>query len=379
MRITHCEQVLSIALVTLLAGSCGDDRTGPGEPDFGECSDLPLSVPPVPLGDIRTIAPLGNLSPPGHVMPTEHMYFYLRLDAGGTKAVVTPLHAPGDMTITQARATEHVNAGILDFALTGMLCDEVSLVFGHVSSLDEELFGDTSGLDGWAYTGEYSGAGETYRTWERWCYTAVTTGRELGTAGGNPGQWALDVGVFDHRSTHGTAANPDRWRATTLHSACVLDYYERDQVHDALSELLDREDIPGDRYPCGLVLQDVPGTAHGAWFLDGNPNPSPEDNHLALVWHNSRPTQAVISVGYAVPTIGSNGYAFVPESLGLVNRPFTAVTPDGEIYGYRFSFYDGIILIQMPVADTLWIEGIARGSPDPGTWAFTERKTIFVR
>jgi hypothetical protein len=379
MRIRKAELALFTGLF-LLAGCNGDDPTGPGgPPDFGECTDLPLSVSPVPVADIRSIVPLGNLNPPGHVVPTGHAYFYLRLETGGNRSVVTPLYAPGDVTVTQARATEHVNAGVLDFALTFQLCNDVSLVYGHVSSLSEGLFGDTSGLDGWEYTGEYSGAGETYRTWERWFYTDVSAGQELGTAGGNPGQWALDVGIYDMRTTHGAAANPDRWSATYLHAACVLDYYPDGEVLNALEALLEREELPGDEYPCGQVFQDIPGTAHGAWFVEGTPHPNPEDNHLALVWYNTRPSLAAISTGNAVPTIPSNAYLFPPEEAGFLNRPFSRVSPDGAIYGYTFAVYSGVILLHMPDTGTLWIEGIPGGSLDPDTWAFTDSKTMFVR
>ncbi len=378
MGIRKIATVLLAGLV-LMAGCDGEENSGSnGPPDYGDCIDRPFSVSPVPSADIRSIAPLGNLNPPGHVMPTAHMYFYLQFD-GGNQSVVTALRAPGDFTVTLVRAAEHVGAGFRDYALTGVLCDEVYLVFGHVASLSAEFFGDTTQLDDWDFAGEYSVGGETYRNWERWFNFTVSAGDSLGTAGGNPGQWALDFGIHDSRFVSGTMANPARWRDAIIHAACVLDYYQDGAVLDELADLIDREEIPGDPHPCGAVLQDIPGTAHGAWFLDGTPNPQSQDNELALVWHNTRPSQAVISVGNAVPTVGSNAYAFAPADSGRLNRPFSTVTAASEIHGYQFAVYDGVILLQMADATTLWLEGIAGGSVEPETWAFTGQKSVFVR
>ena len=80
-----------------------------------------------------------------------------------------------------------------------------------------------------------------------------------------------------------------------------------------------------------------------------------------------------------MPTIASNAYLFTPTESGRLNRPFTAVTADGQIYGYDFAVFSGVILVQVPAAGTLWIEGVPGGSLDPATWAFSEQKTVFVR
>jgi hypothetical protein len=372
---------LLLVLPLVLAPGCGDDDGSrpDGSTDYGTCVPHPFSVSPVAIADIRSIAPLGNLNPPGHVMPTEHMYVYLRLAPGGEQTVVTPLHAPCDLTVTMARATEHVHAGFVDFALTGAPCNDLTLVLGHVSSLEESLFGDTTTLEGWQYDGEYDGGDEIYRGWVRWFEVGVTAGARLGTAGGHPGQWALDVGVFDLRTPSGTTANPARWRQSSLHAACMFDLFADGPVRDSLVALLDREPLPADPTPCGAVHQDVVGTAHGAWFLAGTPNQRPEDNHLALVWHSTRPSMAAISVGRAVPTLDSNVYAFTPADTGRLNRTFTAVTPGPQPFGYAHAMLDGVVLVQLPVADTLWIERIAASPADPESWVFTDRHSVFAR
>lgn len=369
-----------LLVLTLLVAGCGDDTAGPdGEPDYGPCLGGFFTASPVTVADLVSIAPLGNLNPPGHTFPTGHMYFYLRSEPGAGRTVTTPLRSPGAMTVSHIRAIQHVNAGIVDFDLTLRPCNDITVVFGHVTSLAESLFGDTSSFDTWEFRGEYSTGGETYRSYERQAQLGVTAGTRLGTAGGNPGQWALDFGVYDTRAAS-TAANPARWINSRYREAvCALEYYGNSAVRSQLDALLDREPVLSDPHPCGQALQDVPGTAHGCWFREGVAATYPEDFHLALVWSSSHPSQAVFSVGVTVATLASGTYALQPQGSGMLNRPFTTIVPDGHTYGCTAAGVSGVILLSMPDAHTLWIERSPGGTSDPGTWAFTDSRSVFIR
>ena len=114
---------------------------------------------------------------------------------------------------------------------------------------------------------------------------------------------------------------------------------------DALWSLVDRSGDPSDPHPCGRVLQDVPGTAQGAWFLEGVADTYPEDNHLALAWQNSRPEVAAISAGAMIPTLSSGVYEFSPQGSGTLNRDFSQVTPDGAVYGYTPVGLPGVVIV----------------------------------
>jgi hypothetical protein len=308
------------------------------------------------------------------------MYFYLRIEDGASVTVETGLHAPGDMTLTSATASEHVNAGLLDFGIT-MECGDVTLVLGHVTTLAENIFGSTADLSSWQLVNEYTTGGETYRMYRKTFDRAIQAGDSLGTAGGNPGQWALDVGTYDQGVTSGTAANPARWQQTWYANAvCALDFYAPGPVDDTLRALLDRSGLPGDPNPCGQVLQDVPGTAQGAWFLEGITSPYPEDNHLALVWHNTRPARAAISAGAMIPTLPATVYQFTPQNTGTLNRDFAEVTADGTTYGYTpIGLSGGVVIVSMPDAESLWIEYLPSATPDSATWSFTAARTVFIR
>ena len=77
--------------------------------------------------------------------------------------------------------------------------------------------------------------------------------------------------------------------------------------------------------------------------------------------------------------IEKRGDELKTRNTDILNRAFSTVRPDGETHGYHFPVYDGVMLLHMPDATTLWLEGIPDGSLDPGTWTFTAQKTVFVR
>jgi len=216
-------------------------------------------------------------------------------------------------------------------------------MFIHFSSLNMEILGDISDYSSWSLESEYSTGGEVYKTWSKNCRINVQAGDIIGQAGGNPGQWALDLGVYDLKSVPEQVANIERWRSCRyLHSVCPLDYYEEGVVRDSLFGLVTGDWID---HKQNLILQDVIGTAQGCWFLEGIKETYPEDLHLALVNSNLDIELQVLSVGQSIDGLVSGRYGFTPNENGLINRDFKDVTPDGNIYGYIVEGYEGIILL----------------------------------
>ncbi|MFC2038898.1 hypothetical protein ACFLUG_03915, partial [Chloroflexota bacterium] len=335
---------------------------------------------------ITGVVPLGNINPPSHTFPTDHIYFYITRDEGADRPHTATLYSPGDMTVTGIVASEHVNAGFADYMVHMEPHPDITFMFYHVSTLSEEIFGDTSSFSTWKLDNEYETGGETYRSWSKALDIEVKAGDIIGTVGGNPGQWAMDIGMYDARRESGTAANPERWaRSRYKHAVCPLDFYEEGPVLDKLLSLLTRDEMEGDGTPCGAVLQDIPGTAQGNWFLSGVKATYPEDRHLAMVRSNTHPGRAVFSVGKSVPGLESHNYQFLPRDSGTLNRDFKDVVPGGQIYSFqtdpfeRARTYDGIIIVTMPDADTLWIEAIRGAGADSGDLNFSDNKAVFVR
>ena len=88
-------------------GPTGDFRPRPGRRDRGR-SDIPtcgqesvfFTVSPVTPSDFVSLVPLGNLAPPAHTFPTDHMYFFINLVSESDRELGTvrvPVYAPGDI------------------------------------------------------------------------------------------------------------------------------------------------------------------------------------------------------------------------------------------------------------------------------------------
>jgi outer membrane protein assembly factor BamB len=345
------------------------------------CKSEPLfTTSPIDFEHIRNIVPLGNLNPPSHTFPTDHIYFYISRQEGADHADVVNLYSPGELTITRVSASEHVKAGFTDYSIFMGPCDEVTVMFYHVSSLSESIFGNISLSDGWRLNSEYTTDGETYRLWGKEYNIKVNAGDILGTTGGNPEQWALDLGVYDQRFFPESVANLERWSHNRyLHAICPLSFFEEGQVLDKLRSLVQRDEVEGDINPCGSVMQDIPGTAQGSWFLSGVEDTYPEDPHLALVYSNIHPSLAVLSVGTSISNLDSGTYGFLPTNSGLLNREFQDITPDGRVVGFEVDGFNGIIILQMVDSNTIWIEALKGVTSNSSSWKFTENKTIFVR
>jgi hypothetical protein len=367
----------TILILSLLLGACTKSPesrlpAGRAEPIF--------TVSPMDIESIFRIVLLGNLNPPGHVFPTDHIYFYISNPDGDSRPDIVTIYSPGDLTVTAIEASEHVTAGFFDYSIMLRSCEDITIVLGHVSSLSTEIFGDTSAFDKWTLMNEYSTGGETYRSWRKACNIQVTAGETLGTTGGNPHQYALDLGVYDQRHTHDNVANPNRWLKTRyLNAVCPLSLYEESPVLDRLLDLIYQDEVKGDGGASSGTLQDLPGTAQGCWFLSGVSDTYPEDPHLALVRSNIHPARAVLSVGNSIPNLDSAAYEFLPETSGLLNRDFRDITPDEQVYGFRVDQVAGFIIVQMPDAETLWIETLKGATVNRASWVFTDDKTAFER
>ena len=92
-RLNHRSGLFLLVLTASVGvASCHKEPHNPA--DLGSAFDLGISGPgtfnfsPVKISDIAYATPLGNLNPPGHTLPSDHIYFYL----------VNPDHrTPGDM------------------------------------------------------------------------------------------------------------------------------------------------------------------------------------------------------------------------------------------------------------------------------------------
>jgi hypothetical protein len=365
--VRHTSIVASFAAVASLAiaiASC-DNSFGLDLKGVSKCGGSTLlSVSPVAYGDIREIAPLGNLNPPGHVFPTDHLYFYVNTGPAAT------LVAPGKIRLTQVLLQKRTGGGMAeldDYGLDFYPCTDQHFYFAHIASLSATLSAQLGVLDK-SCNAPYSTGGFTYTQCRKDVDVDLAAGDTIGTVGG-PTEGALDIGTIDAASAALTYVDPARVTgAGGLHAACPVDYFVAG-VRDSLRARFAVNGVPRTIDPvCGTIAQDVANTAQGRWFFDAT---SQEDPHLALVHTNGDPTIGAFSIGTSLPGTASTVLLFTPAVAGRVNRDFSGVTADGNIYCYEFTNSSSRAFVQLTSATQLTIAMAGTGAcGDSTTWAF---------
>lgn len=343
-----------------------------------------LSESPVRETDISTIIPLGNIAPPGHVVPTYHMY-YNYIHTGGSLNPVpmrTALYVPADMTVYKMMKMDNADhdpaydAYRIDFGI----CKQVSGYFILVQELNDKLaaamkppYDETQESD--------TGAGKKSHNFIKEVNVKLTKGELLGYAGGKPGYPdGLDFAIIDKRQPKATVANVARWD-DDLYYACTLDYYPSQLSESLYAKIGGYDGKKTGSHDCGQVYQDVAGTAQGVWMAkDAGPEAKWYNigDTLALVHSNFDRQVDVVSFGNKASRIGINTsrtLVFSPSTSGRVNLDFNQVKPDGNLYCYDVAnSLDGsdgkaVLLMQMTDSTSLRI-GPANASCGSGPWKF---------
>lgn len=351
------------------------DWVAAGLNSCGNAKDLLIEMP-LANGDFMSITPLGNLNPSGHTFPTDHVYFMLnRLNE--FVAAQAFVISPADAWVTRIASSEHVSDNFTDYTIDFSTCKEVVFRFGHMSSLSERLVQNLSANA--SVCNEYETGGKRFRDCETGVMVKVSASEVIGTAGGNEGQFALDMWAYDSRTAELNYANKARWYGRQMHVACPLNYFKA-EMKELLETMLMSEGGTIRTVPpvCGEVEQDEPATAQGVWFLKSTKNTYPEDPHIALVHDNFNPMKGAFSIGTSMQTGGlaSGVYYFEPVDIGYVNRDFAGVRAGGMAYCYETAKSgDGrkyVILVQLTGAAAIRMERLQSDSCGSGPWSFAE-------
>jgi hypothetical protein len=337
------KKLKTIVVLAIIAGAAGTGGflawyflTGQNIPACTTAT--PFTAYPANMTRIRTITPLGNLNPPGHTFPTDHMYFNSLNSSEGFQ-----VFAPGDITITRLGRVNYNPPQVLnitdDYTIEFRVCRELTGKFGHVNDLSQLL---------WSKISPFGSAGDQVQTWtvasriytayQKDVNIAVTAGDLLGIAGIGGG---YDFWLKDTRVTL-LWVNQD-WSREFQNTVSPLDYFTPSlkAVMDTYLRYWDLTHVVPANYS-GKVDFDVAGTAQGIW-VRGDYSPSgstrAEDIGLALVYSNFNASKAAISIGIAGASSGTyawdeNAYTFTPAHSGYGNRDFDEVTPGGSIYYY---------------------------------------------
>jgi hypothetical protein len=255
MNIGMAAALAAAISATLACGDGGSRSGGPTTPSPTSsfpAGALSLTVSPIDQSTIRWITPLGNLNPPGHTLPTDHIYFYFANPNAGESAVArrTTVYAPGPGTVT--------------WVLGGAAGQETKILVRQTATHSYYL---DHLIPSFAITRDM----------------ALTAGQSLGTTGS---AFAIDLGVLDDTRTVGFL-NPARYtNSDALHADAALKYY----AEPVRSQLYARVQRMGPDLD-GTTNYDVAGRLSGNWFSTATAAP------VSFAYDTWDPARVLISIG----------------------------------------------------------------------------------
>ena len=355
----------------------------PGKPtaQTGVASACPADLSGLltaPLMDPKYISgliPLGNVNPPGHTSPVDHIYF----DSAFTGKI--PLYAPADSAITrvieQAAKDAAGKYNPNGFTITYTLCPGVHLDLASYTGVSDSLTAAMSKLQGNCVEIPQKPGHTDFG--ERQCSfdldLPVKAGDEMGwvqlqqTSQGPkfPFEvWASNDNVQTRTDVDWTYyLSYDNYYP---HAVCLFDLYSGSLKTSFYAKFGLYENKNGKTTftprtvapQCGQINQDVVGAVQGMWFA-GPPDPKHnyefEGKGLAFIHYNIDPTRGEISVGGNI-TPNAGVVTFTPKHSGTVDREPSEVKADGLTYCYNASGWglSGKILVQLTDEHHLQVE-----------------------
>jgi hypothetical protein len=247
----------AVALLSVLTGSCGGsggDVTDPTDPGPGPWAFRASLIDPAL---IQKIKPLGNMSPNGHWLPTDHIYFQVADPDLGQSPVArrTAFFAPADGIVTDVFTSPTTP----DVGLRIRVTTTIFYTLGHV-------------IPGIPLTRG----------------TRITAGQRLGTTGS---VFSIDLGLFDDGKTLTGFVNPVRV-GNSANTDAPLRYFDE----PLRSQLYAKVERIGPDFD-GRIDYDVPGRLSGNWFLT-------DASSLTFAYDTYDPARVVISVSGGLSQTG---------------------------------------------------------------------------
>jgi hypothetical protein len=250
---------IAAGLIALVASACGGGSgsvpTSPGtQPPspFPASGNLVFTVSPIDPSTIAWITPLGNLNPPDHATPTDHIYFYIANPDNGESPLArrAAFYAPANGTVTNV------------YGGTGQ---ESKLFIRVTQALAYYL--DHLILDPGITVG-----------------TVLTAGQRVGVTGT---AYAVDLGVVNNAVTLAGLVSPSRYTDETIHCDAPLKYFEeplRSQLYARVQRLGAELD--------GKIDLDVAGRLSGNWYSEIGGTTA-----VSFAYNTYDPSQVRIAVG----------------------------------------------------------------------------------
>ena len=296
------------------------DNRGVSYQGLPACGMQPLIALPADISKLEQIAPLGNVDPPDHTLPTDHMYMMYPYGDATQKE----LYAPADIVITSVSYSREIFNGTDrggDYRIDFYPCSELRLIYGHVDVLSEKIMSAIG-------TPEAPGKGQcnnskqttseiTNCIWD--VDIKLSAGELLGTSNG----WDLWA---TYEGSKGGVLSPEYYH--NVDAVCPLDYWTSD-LQTQLYSKVSRTAEPR----CGEAYQDIRGTLQGGWFAHKSPNQAKTDwsSHFSLTHHSVSNIGQLAESGIIADQFM---YNFTPKTVGTINVE-PSQTKFGTLYCYQ--------------------------------------------
>lgn len=309
------------ALVFLAA--CGGSMNEPNTANHCPCAFTNIPAPPngVALFTVlpTAIAPglsltaLGSLNPPGHVLPTDHVYFY---DADLSRNQVIG----ADTRDVFMPATAAVIQAFLVQGQTKVMFRATPAFYFYFDHLIPSV---------------------TFTPGQ-----IIQAGTKIGTT---PPGATLDLGAFDTTVAHPGFVNPARYGFQTLYAVSPWKYMTP-QLQAQVYPHMYRAPTAADKD--GKIDFGIDGKLSGDWFVEGMPADSSWEPYgwtrtLSFAYDYYDPSQVRISIG---GTIGPAGVWAIDSTAP---KPETLTPASGMVAYLLYSPFDkgtppyGLLLVQM--------------------------------
>jgi hypothetical protein len=293
-----------------------------------------FSICPVDTTYISEASPLGNINPPGHTFPSNHIGFYLR----------------GDQYVSVLAMTK----GIIRMVYYNEWSDDYRIEFIHTESI-------LSYLDHICCLFANVVEGVT-----------VLAGDTIGYA--RPQLGAFDIGVVNYKKSNSFIV-PERYHEFSLYYDDPYSYFT-----DSIRHILELKNPRIGEPKGGKADFDEEGTLAGNWFLEGTPYTYEASsfiygmNQLAFVYDMYNSSTIRISCGGTLETAPFNC-----KATGNLPDPERVTQLSGKIiYQLESAGFNSTMMVQL--IDDRKIRAEVFSDTLPGELTdFTELSRIFVR
>ena len=335
-------------------------------PELGEGSPI-YTVLPIDTQYIDEISPLGHLNPPGHPIPTSHVYWGLaRKDLNPSleeDGFNKPIRAPANGVITKIIFTHW--GSYPDYSIVIRHTNTFITQFNHLSEIDSSIMEKTGQLQ------EGFDGNKTY--------IPITAGDIIGKTSVEYGQSAaMDMGAYDRDTSH--FIHPEKYPIPISNAVCPLDYFSGEAKQSVFSKVKRIANPRG-----GIFDFEQPGKLVGNWFFEGTTGSSEDGykNYLSFAYDMYEPQYLRISLGERMVGTLTRVRGNVPDfkniniSSGQVVYKLHGVREGDEFFNQPLSeIVNYTFLVQMINNEKIKVELFIGDLANP---SFTDNAKFYTR